>query len=119
MMIRREIESKIPYEEGRKMAKRKTYHVTSGPDGGWKVKEEKASRASSSHETKAQAVERAKELAKNQDLCQCRFKMSPFCRNKMSPDCRFHSERFSGSGCSSSPFGEGPNMPALRFSLSR
>lgn len=51
--------------------------------------------------------------------CQCRFKMSPFCRNKMSPDCRFHSERFSGSGCSSSPFGEGPNMPAFRFSLSR
>jgi len=44
------------------MTKRKTYHVTSGSDGGWKVKEEKASRASSSHETKAEAVERAKEL---------------------------------------------------------
>jgi len=58
------------------------------------------------------------DLAKGH-LCQCRFKMSPFCRNKMSPDCRFHSERFSGSGCSSSPFGEGPNMPAFRFSLSR
>ncbi len=47
------------------MTKRKTYHVTSGTDGGWKVKEEKASRASSSHGTKAEAVERAKELAKN------------------------------------------------------
>ena len=70
MMIRRETESKFPYEGGRIMAKRKTYHVTSGPDGGWKVKEEKASRASSSHETKAEAVERAKELAKNQDLGQ-------------------------------------------------
>lgn len=31
---------------------------------------EGASRASSSHETKAQAVERAKELAKNQELRQ-------------------------------------------------
>jgi len=35
------------------MTKRKTYHVTPGIDGGWKVKEEKASRASSSHDTKA------------------------------------------------------------------
>ena len=51
--------------------------------------------------------------------CQCRFKMFPFCRNKMSPIYRFYSEKFSGSVCSSSPFGEGPNMPALRFSLSR
>jgi undecaprenyl pyrophosphate synthase len=40
------------------MTKRKTYHVTPGTDGGWKVKEEKALRASSSHETKAEAVER-------------------------------------------------------------
>ena len=52
------------------MTKRKTYHVTPNTDRGWKVKEEKASRASSSHETKAQAVERAKMLAKNQDLGQ-------------------------------------------------
>ena len=59
-----------------------------------------------------------KELERVLGWCQCRFKMSPFCRNKMSPDCRFHSERFSGPGCSSSPFGEGPNMPAFRFSLS-
>jgi len=57
-------------------------------------------------------------LAQGPNQCQCRFKMSSFCRNKMSPDCRFHSERFSGSGCSSSTFGEGPNMPAFRFSLS-
>lgn len=69
-MIRRETESKNPYEGGRKMAKRKTYHVTPNTDGGWKVKEEKASRASSKHETKAEAVERAKELAKNQELGQ-------------------------------------------------
>jgi len=70
MMIRRETESKFQYEGGRKMAKRKTYHVIPGTDGCWKVKEEKASRASNSHETKAEAVERAKELAKNQDLGQ-------------------------------------------------
>ncbi len=52
------------------MSKRKTYHVTPNADGGWKVKEEKASRASSSHDTKAEAVDRAKELAKNQELGQ-------------------------------------------------
>jgi len=53
-----------------KMSKRKTYHVTPNADGGWKVKEEKASRASGSHDTKAEAVDRAKELAKNQELGQ-------------------------------------------------
>ena len=52
------------------MEKRKTYHVIPGTDGCWKVKEEKASRASNSQETKAEAVERAKELAKNQGLGQ-------------------------------------------------
>ncbi len=52
------------------MSKRKTYHVTPGTNGGWKVKGEKVSRASSSHETKAKAVERAKEPAKNQGLGQ-------------------------------------------------
>ena len=52
------------------MTKRKNYHVTPGTEGGWKVKEEKASRASSSHDTKAEAVGRAKELAKNQELGQ-------------------------------------------------
>lgn len=34
------------------------------------MKEENASRASSSHDTKAEAVDRAKELAKNQELGQ-------------------------------------------------
>ena len=45
---------------------RRTYHVTPNDDGGWKVKAEKADRASSAHGTKAEAVERAKELAKDQ-----------------------------------------------------
>ena len=52
------------------MAKRKTCHVTPKADGGWNVKGENASRASSSHATKAEAISRAKELAKNQDLGQ-------------------------------------------------
>jgi hypothetical protein len=53
-----------------KMSKRKTYHVTPGTDGGWKVKEENASKALSKHDTKVDAVNRAKEVAKNQDLGQ-------------------------------------------------
>lgn len=52
------------------MSKRTTYHVTPSPDGGWKVKRESAGRASSVHDTKAGAVERAKELAKEQELGQ-------------------------------------------------
>jgi len=52
------------------MSNRKTYHVMPKPGGGWNVKQEKAERASSSHDTKAEAVERAKELAKNQTLGQ-------------------------------------------------
>ena len=52
------------------MPERKTYHVTPHIDGGWKVQAEDASRASSIHETKAPAVERAKELAKRQPLGQ-------------------------------------------------
>ena len=49
---------------------RKSYHVTPNADDGWKVKAAGGERASSTHETKAQAVERARELAKNQDKSQ-------------------------------------------------
>lgn len=52
------------------MAIRKTYHVAPNRDGGWNVKSENASRASSSYDTKADAVDRAKELAKAQPLGQ-------------------------------------------------
>lgn len=52
------------------MAARKTYHVTTNDDGGWNVKAENASRASSSHDKKADAIDRAKELAKAQPLGQ-------------------------------------------------
>ncbi len=44
--------------------------MTPGTDGGWKVKEENASKALSKHDTKDDAVNRAKEVAKNQDLGQ-------------------------------------------------
>jgi len=47
-----------------KMSKLKTYHVTPNTDGGWKVKEENASRALSKHDTKADAINRTKEAAK-------------------------------------------------------
>lgn len=52
------------------MANRKTYHVTHDGDGGWKVKAEGSSRASSTHDNKAEAVQSAKELAKAQPLGQ-------------------------------------------------
>jgi len=52
------------------MANRKTYHVTSGGKGGWRVKAEGASRASNTYENKADAVQRAKDLAKAQPLGQ-------------------------------------------------
>jgi len=52
------------------MTRRKTYHVIPRTNGGWNVKLEKASRASSSHDTKADAVAHAKELAKKQPLGQ-------------------------------------------------
>jgi hypothetical protein len=55
------------------MAKRKTYYVTPNADGGWRVQAEKASRASGIHKTKAEAVEQAKKLAKNQDLGQVKI----------------------------------------------
>ena len=50
------------------MSQRKTYHVTPGTDSGWRVTEENASKPLSKHDTKADAVNRAEEVAKNQDL---------------------------------------------------
>lgn len=49
---------------------RKVYHVTPAGDGDWKVKREGASRADSVHEGKADAVDRAKDLAKEASLGQ-------------------------------------------------
>lgn len=52
------------------MAKRTKEHVTPRPAGNWAVKKEGAKRADSVHEQKVDAVERAKELAKNAPLGQ-------------------------------------------------
>jgi hypothetical protein len=52
------------------MASRRTYHVTPGPDGAWRVKAEGASRASSTHDKKTDAVQNAKKPAKMQPLDQ-------------------------------------------------
>jgi hypothetical protein len=52
------------------MANRKTYHVTPNGDGGWNVKGQGASRASSTHDTKAEAIDRGRDLAKSQNLGQ-------------------------------------------------
>jgi uncharacterized protein YjbJ (UPF0337 family) len=53
--------------EGRatqRIGERKTYFVTTHADGGWKVQVEEASRATSVHKIKGEAVANAKELAK-------------------------------------------------------
>jgi len=53
--------------EGRatqRVDERKTYVVTTHADGGWKVQAEGASRATSVHKTKGEAVANAKELAR-------------------------------------------------------
>ncbi len=53
------------------MSDRKKYHVVpDGSDGSWKVKGEGSSRASNIFDNKADAVDRAKDLAKTQPLGQ-------------------------------------------------
>ena len=47
----------------RRMGERTTYYVSTHADGGWKVQAEGASRATSVHKTKGEAVANAKELA--------------------------------------------------------
>jgi uncharacterized protein YjbJ (UPF0337 family) len=48
----------------RRKSQLKTYVVVPHPNGGWKVQTEGASRATSVHRTKAEAVAAAKELAR-------------------------------------------------------
>ena len=52
------------------MAKRKVYHVTKRSDGEWQVKQEGASRASSVHGTKHEAVDQGRQTAKSAELGQ-------------------------------------------------
>ena len=44
----------------------KTHHVVPNPDGGWDVKRGGASRASSHHDTKRDAIDRGREISRNQ-----------------------------------------------------
>lgn len=43
-----------------------THHVVPNPDGGWDVRRDGADRASSHHDTKTDAVDRAREISRNQ-----------------------------------------------------
>lgn len=47
------------------MANRETYHVTQREDGDWQVRGQGASRASAVEGTKAEAVSRGAEIARN------------------------------------------------------
>lgn len=49
---------------------RVTYHVVSNRGGGWNVKKENAQRATVTTGTKQEAIQRARDLAKAQDLGQ-------------------------------------------------
>lgn len=53
--------------------KREVYHVTPNPKGGWDVKKEGGGRASAHSETKADAVDRGRELAKKAPLGQIKI----------------------------------------------
>ena len=44
----------------------KTHHVVPNPDGGWDVKRGGATRASSHHGTKQDAIDRGREISRNQ-----------------------------------------------------
>lgn len=55
------------------MARRKIWHVVPNPDGDWAVKREGAQRASGLYPNKAEATERAKELAKANEPSQIKI----------------------------------------------
>ncbi len=44
----------------------KSHHVVPNPNGGWDVKKGGASRASSHHNTKREAIDRGREISRNQ-----------------------------------------------------
>lgn len=45
----------------------KTHHIVPNPKGGWDVKRGGTSRASSHHDTKQEAVNRGREISRNQN----------------------------------------------------
>ena len=54
------------------MSERKVYHILTH-EGGWQVRAEGAKRSSSVHQTKDEAVSRAKELARKHRLSQIKI----------------------------------------------
>lgn len=55
------------------MPERQTWHVTTHDDEGWQVQKAGGEQATSLHDTKSEAVEAAKQLAKNQPLGQIKI----------------------------------------------
>lgn len=55
------------------MVKRKVYHVTPNQDGGWNVQKEGGQRASGNFDTKHEAIQRGKDLAKSAPLGQIKI----------------------------------------------
>ena len=49
------------------MAARKSHHVVPDPDGGWNVRRSGADRISGHFQTKASAVDAAREISRNQE----------------------------------------------------
>lgn len=47
--------------------KRDSHHVVPGPDGGWDIKKEGANRSSGHFDTKQDAIDRAREISRNQE----------------------------------------------------
>lgn len=45
----------------------KSHHVVPNPGGGWDVKRGGASRASTHHDTKREAIDRGREISRNQN----------------------------------------------------
>lgn len=45
----------------------KSHHVVPNPSGGWDVKRGGASRASTHHDTKREAIDRGREISRNQN----------------------------------------------------
>lgn len=55
------------------MEKRQVYHVTKNQNAGWDVKKEKGERSSGHYDTKEQAVDRGRGLAKSSGLGQLKI----------------------------------------------
>jgi hypothetical protein len=55
------------------MKKRQIYHVTPSPGGGWNIKKEGGQRSSGHYDTKDQAVDRGRDLAKSSGLGQIKI----------------------------------------------